>query len=78
MEPPQKPMSRMDQTQIAETGYTAHLSGMYSDKFIHPKVQTDAGRYITIGCVDGVLQDGATRRGRERGVALCVDAGRRR
>ena len=39
------------QRHVAETGYTAHLSGMYSDKFIHPRVQCDSGRYISIGCV---------------------------
>ncbi|KAH8049617.1 hypothetical protein JL721_11653 [Aureococcus anophagefferens] len=37
------------QRHVAETGYTAHLSGMYSDKFIHPRVQCDSGRYISIG-----------------------------
>lgn len=39
------------QRHVAETGYTAHLGGMYSDKFIHPRVQCDGGRYISIGCV---------------------------
>ena len=37
------------QRHVAETGYTAHLSGMYSDKFIHPRVQCDSGRYISTG-----------------------------
>lgn len=34
---------------VAERGFTNHLSGMYSDKFFHPRMQTDGGRYITIG-----------------------------
>jgi len=38
-----------DQKEIAQIGYTDHRGGMYADKFIHKNVQTEAGRYITIG-----------------------------
>lgn len=34
---------------VAERGYTNHSSGMYADKFLHPRLQCDGGRYITIG-----------------------------
>ena len=37
------------QRMIAEKGYTNHLAGMYADKFTHPRLQCEAGRYISIG-----------------------------
>ena len=36
------------QRMIAEKGYTNHLAGMYADKFTHPRLQCEAGRYISI------------------------------
>jgi hypothetical protein len=52
----------MRQRMVAERGYTNHPGGMYSDKFTHPKLHCEAGRYISIG--DPYVAEAEKRPGR--------------
>mmetsp|Transcript_6533 Transcript_6533/g.14992 ORF Transcript_6533/g.14992 Transcript_6533/m.14992 type:complete len:323 (+) Transcript_6533:210-1178(+) len=41
----QRQISQMYQKQATQRGFTDHNPGLYSDRFLHKNLQTDAGRY---------------------------------